>query len=446
MTVRQPGLERADARYSRGAIGLHWLTAACFAFQIGLGWQMTGPRGPGTFGAFQLHKSVGITILLLTLARLGWRFLFRAPPYPASLRSAEKVLAQIIHAGFYLLLVGIPLSGWLIVSSSKIPVQTLLYGTIPWPHVPGASTLDPARKALVNQVAAGTHVTLVWLALAAILLHVAGALKHQLFEHGDYLGRMAPLPRRSLTGAALLIPALLIGLTALGWTLHIGARPSESAPPTVERQPVPAPSVGAPPAVVQPVAQPTAKSDQTQPAKTPPAAATEPSIWTVRTAESALHFHTAWSQGPVDGGFGSWRAAIRFDPDALARSSVTVTIDMASVTAANSDQQSALPQNDWFAVGTYPTATWQATAIRHLGGDRYRAEGRLSLRGISRPLPLDFTLKIAGDAATMHGTAKIDRTMFGVGQDEWASTADLPALVTLTIDIKADRAKDPAAK
>jgi len=430
-------------RYSAGAVALHWLTAAAFAFQIGLGWRMDGPRGPETFAVFQLHKSVGITILLLTLARIAWRLTHRPPPYPPTLRPLDMALARTVHAAFYLLLLGLPLSGWLIVSSSKVAVPTFLYGTIPWPHLPGVTTLNAAHKATVNGIAARTHVVLVWSALAAILLHVAGALKHQWLERGDYLARITLLPGRLLTVAGLLIVLAFVGLFAFGRTAHLAPIAVAQPRPTPGRSPAPAPA-----ASHAPVATPTAVPAPTPPAPADAAAdqvapapvATEPSVWTVRKAESALRFHTAWSQGPVDGGFGSWRAEIRFDPAMLARSTVHATIDMASVTAGDSDQQSALPENDWFAVATHPTATWTSTAIRHLGGDRYRADGTLNLRGVSRPLPLSFTLRIDKDVATMRGTASIDRTAFGVGQGEWASTADLPALVSLTIDIKADRA------
>jgi len=232
-----------------------------------------------------------------------------------------------------------------------------------------------------------------------------------------------------------------VGLFAFARTVHLAPIAIAQAKPVPA--PVPAPvlphAAAASPAPVPapPATAPAQKAaDQTAPA---PVAA-EPSPWTVRKTESSLRFHTAWSQGPVDGGFGSWRAEIRFDPAALARSTVRVTIDMASVTAGDSDQQSALPENDWFAVATHPTATWTSTGFRHLGGDRYRADGTLSLRGVSRPLPLSFTLRIDKDVATMRGTASIDRTAFGVGQGEWASTADLPALVSLVIEIRADRA------
>lgn len=440
---RQGRARITGRRYSAVAIVLHWLIAAAIAFQIGLGWRMDAPRSPQTFAVFQLHKSVGITILVLTLARLAWRLMFRPPPYPSTMRPAERLLAHAVHVGFYVLLLALPLSGWMIVSSSKVAVPTFLYGTIPWPHIPGIRGLEAAHKAAVNAGAVRTHLILVWLALAAILLHVAGALKHQ-FEQRDYLARMTPLPK-GLTTAALLIICAFIGLMALGRNVHLKPVPiaSREPPPALPVAPVPHPTVAPPPpsaaaAVVQP--KPEAAEVEPEPVSA------QPSAWVIRKTESALRFHTAWSQGPVDGGFASWRATILFDPDALARSSVRVTIDMGSVTAADSDQRSALPESDWFAVSAYPSATWTSNRIRHLAGNRYAADGTLSLRGVARPLPLTFTLDIDGNVATMHGTASIDRTIFGVGQGEWASTADLPALVTVAVEIKADRAKNPLPK
>ena len=431
----QPG------HYSAGAIALHWLTAGCFAFQIGLGWRMGATHGPQSFAVFQLHKSVGITILLLTLVRIGWRMAFRPPAYPSTMRPAEKQLAHAVHLGFYLLLLGLPLSGWMIVSSSKLAVPTLLYGTIPWPHFPGVAGLDPARRAMLNEAAAGTHISFVWLAFAAILLHVGGALKHQ-FHQRDYLARMTRLPVASLPAAALLVISGFVLLAALGRSLRLTPLPASSkaapivatrasSPPTSQASILPPPAND--PAPTSPVPLVGARGGKE--------ASPRPSAWIVRSAESSLRFHTAWSEGPVVGGFSGWRAAIRFDPDALAHSSVRVTIDMASVAVGSIEQQSALPEKDWFFISAYPIAIWRADGFRHLGGDRYSAAGTLSLRGVTRPLPLAFTLSIDRDVATMHGTAAIDRTLFGVGQGEWASTADLPALVNLSIEIKANRAK-----
>src|SRR6478609_3399420 len=202
----------SSSRYSAGAIVLHWLTAAAFAFQIGLGWRLDGPNGPQTFAAFQLHKSVGITILLLTLARIVWRLTHRPPPLPA-MPAIERIGATAVHHLFYVLLILMPLSGWLLVSSSKVAIPTFLYGTVPWPHIPGVAALAPAAKAGINDVAGEAHEVMAWIALAAIALHILGALKHQFFEGGTFLARMAPLGAgRLLSAVALLLVIAFVGL------------------------------------------------------------------------------------------------------------------------------------------------------------------------------------------------------------------------------------------
>ncbi|MEP7007805.1 MAG: YceI family protein [Sphingomonas bacterium] len=422
-----------NPRYSRVAMLLHWLIAACFAFQIGLGLRMDAPRGPQTFAVYQLHKSIGITILLLTLIRLAWRLTKPAPAFPATMSALEKRLANIVHAGFYILLIGLPLTGWLIVSSSKTAVPTFLYGALPWPHVPGIPTLAPAAKAFVSDLSGLGHESLVYIAYLLIVLHIAGALKHQFVERGDDLARMLPAPRRMLGIAAVAVIAAFALILATGNRIHLAPIALAGA----SSAPVPTPAVEAP-SPAAPVATPSAPATP-EATPTPEATKAVADTWIVRPSASTLRFHTAWSQGPVDGRFGKWKAVILFGPEALDTSSVDVSIDMASATTGVSDTESALPGTDWLSVAAHPTATFKATRFRHLAGNRYEASGTLSLRGVSRPLKLPFTLSIADDVATMTGTATIDRTVFGVGQGEWAATTDVPAAVTVTVAIKADR-------
>ncbi|MFA6113402.1 MAG: YceI family protein [Sphingomonas sp.] len=432
-----PTPQRA-ARYSRGAIALHWAIAACFAFQIGLGWRMDGPRGPETFAVFQLHKSVGITILLLTLIRLGWRIANPPPPFPPTMKAWEKRLAHAVHVGFYVLLLGLPLTGWLLVSASKTAIPTLLFGAIPWPHVPGVPGLAPGAKAGVEEAAEIGHHALIYISYAVLLLHVAGALKHQFLERGGDMARMIPVPPRALGAAALAAIAGIVGLTAIATLIRLtplaAPTPVATGVPVAEATPAALPLPAAAPS-----ATPTPEASPTPEATATPVA---PSRWTVRRAASSLSFNTSWSEGPVDGRFGSWDAAILFDPAALDASSVKVTIDMTSAKTGVADTEGALPDPDWFAAATHPVATFAATTFRHRSGDRYEAIGTLSLRGVSRPLTLPFTLKIDGDVATMRGSTTIDRTIFGVGQGEWKATTDLKAGVAVTVAIKADRKPD----
>jgi len=140
-------------RYTTVAIVIHWLIAAALIFQIILGWRMgDGPKGPTTYALFQLHKSIGITILLLSLARLAWR-LFNTPPAPPEGQPKwEQVASKLVHIGFYVIMIGLPLTGWILVSASRVLIPTLLFGTMPWPHIPGLPELAAGPKHLWYEI------------------------------------------------------------------------------------------------------------------------------------------------------------------------------------------------------------------------------------------------------------------------------------------------------
>ena len=143
--------DEAHGRYTGVAKLLHWLIAGLILANIGLAWQMGGPRTPTTYAVVQLHKSIGITVLLLTLIRIGWRLSHRAPPLPPHLKTWERVLAHIVHTGFYVVMLGMPLTGWLMVSTSRTGIPTMLYGLIPWPNLPiGAAARTAAHAAGEN--------------------------------------------------------------------------------------------------------------------------------------------------------------------------------------------------------------------------------------------------------------------------------------------------------
>ncbi|MEL0210519.1 MAG: cytochrome b/b6 domain-containing protein, partial [Novosphingobium sp.] len=132
-------------RYSAIAIALHWAIALLLLFQIGLGWALEDlPKGAVQFAGYQFHKSVGITILLLSLARLVVR-LFKARPAPVQDGKAQMMLASAVHVLLYAVMIVGPLTGWIIVSTAKVRLQTMLFGTIPWPDLPvGQAFHEPA--------------------------------------------------------------------------------------------------------------------------------------------------------------------------------------------------------------------------------------------------------------------------------------------------------------
>ena len=182
----------APLRYGRVAIGLHWLSAAAVFALLGLGWWMTAlPNGATLkFVLFQWHKSVGVTVLLLSLMRLAWRLAHRPPPLPAAMPDWERRAALLGHASLYGLLFILPLTGWAVVSTAAYNIQTLLYGVVPWPHLPVLPTL--AAKAKVNAVAVMAHKAEVWALVGLLAVHVGAALRHHWVGHDDVLTRMLP--------------------------------------------------------------------------------------------------------------------------------------------------------------------------------------------------------------------------------------------------------------
>lgn len=172
-----------------------------------------------------------------------------------------------------------------------------------------------------------------------------------------------------------------------------------------------------------------------------PAWAAPAPVWTVDKAASKVAFSSSFDGGAFTGAFRRWDAAIRFDPANLAGSSVTATFDMSSAVTGDSGRDEALPQDDWFAAGRFPKATFTARTFKALGGNRYQAIGTLTIRGVTKPLTLPFTLVITGDVAKMTASVGLNRLAFGVGQGEWKTTEVVPGTVTVNISLTAKRAK-----
>jgi polyisoprenoid-binding protein YceI len=155
---------------------------------------------------------------------------------------------------------------------------------------------------------------------------------------------------------------------------------------------------------------------------------------------STLGFATAWSGQTIEGRFDRWRADIRFSPEALKDSRVTVSVDLTSVNTGDEQRDASLPSEDWFDAAEHPKATFTATRFEKTGDGRYVAHGKLNLRGVSRPLDLPWRGQNKGDRAQVSGVTSLDRTAFGVGQGEWQSTDQIPAKVSVKVSLNAARA------
>ena len=171
-----------DARYSSVAITLHWLIALLVLFNLFVG---IGHDAIHALRALMpAHKAAGITVLVLTLARLGWRLVHRAPPLPPEIAPWERRTAHAVHSLFYVLLVALPLSGWLMVSAPDHRRPLEWFGAFDIPFLPVSGS--------VADLGGAAHGPLGWLMLVLAGVHIAGALRHQFLLRDKVLARMIP--------------------------------------------------------------------------------------------------------------------------------------------------------------------------------------------------------------------------------------------------------------
>ena len=179
-------------RYGKIAMLLHWVIAGLILTQIGLGWYMNEvlPDHSKAQAAIEtLHISLGLTTLLVIAARIALRITHPAPPMAAKLGLWERLLANLSHFTFYLLMLALPLTGWAMVSLKPAAIQ---FWGLDWPRMPYLSFLMGPEQRPLRHTLQQIHTTiLIYIILANLALHVLGALKHQ-FDGNPVLWRMLP--------------------------------------------------------------------------------------------------------------------------------------------------------------------------------------------------------------------------------------------------------------
>lgn len=410
-------------RYSRAAIFLHWAIAALLAFQISVGWALDGLGARG-FVLYQLHKSVGMTVLALTLVRIAVRYW---KPRPAKQEGGwQGALASAVHVGLYAFMLGAPLTGWALVSTAKAKVPTLLFGVLPLPHLP----LPMASHALAEN----GHGLLAWLGIALLLLHVAGALRHHVMMRDGLIWRM--IPNRS--------PVLLVALPALILVGFLAGRAILPAPHAAPAPVAESPVNEAEPVEVAQAVNATAPVENAAAANATEAAMEEPAgpppAWTVQPG-GRIGFSIGNDGETISGNFARWTAQIVMDPDHPDSADIRVTIDMASASVGDAYKDGMLPGDEFFGTAAHPVATFVAKGAEATGPGRYRANGTLTLKGVSKPQTIRFTLSGpngGGDATRkVSGSATIARAPFGVGNGD--SSSGLGPNVSVSFDFTARR-------
>lgn len=406
-------LRNTAKRYGAVTKGFHWLMALLILAAIPLGLiasdlaqDLRNPDIAATEATaaraallFSLHKTIGVAIFFVALARILWAL---AQPRPGLIngdRPAEAMLAVCVHWLLYGSLVAVPLSGWV------HHAATTGFAPIWWPF--GQSLPFVPRDETVAHTAATLHYVLQWVLIGALTLHILGALKHHLIDRDATLRRMLPghgggEPTAAQPGHALpLLAALAVwtltlgGAGALGWFAPKGQAPRAAL------------------AQVQ-------------------------SDWQV--TRGTLSIAISQMGSTVEGQFADWTADIAYSetPDADGRhGEVTVVVSIPSLTLGSVTDQAM--GTEYLDAGARPRATFAAEIVAsEATPNGHVARGTLTIKGNAVPVEMPFALTLENGIATAEGHLTVDRRDFAIG----AGTTDEGTLgygVDIAFELTAER-------
>jgi cytochrome b561 len=407
-------------QYTAVAIVLHWAIAAAIVANLLLGWWMhhaidEAATQARAITAYQLHKSLGLTVLVLSVARLLWRWRHAPPPLPATMARWERVGARALHWAFYGLMIAVPFSGWLYASTqwrhdAPLTVPTLWFGLIRVPHLFG---LDQAPRDVRRALAGDTleaHEWLAWSMGGLLVLHMAAALKHHFVNRDDVLESMAPGVRPGPAVAPAAGEPWRRTILATGFAAMVLATLAIVAVLFAS----PRASVGAGQAEV----------------------GTAAGSWVVDPTASEIAFAGAQSGEPFRGRFTRWQADIRLDPAAPEQARIDATVQTGSATDGVPLHDETLAQAEWFDVANHPQATFHATRIAPRTGSVYDIAGTLTIKDRAIELP-PLTLTVAGNELRITGQVEIDRTAANLGMESDPGAEYVSRKIVVEVDVRA---------
>ncbi len=365
-----PNHYQNQGRYSGVAVGLHWLIAALIIGMLAVGKWMTGleAEDPLRFTLTQWHKSFGIAILILSLFRLYWRRTHNPPP-PVAGPKWEKLAASATHIAFYVLLLAIPLSGWLLVSASPLNIPTVLFQTLPWPHIPLISWFGQSAEQLTEFFHL-IHEMLSNLLLLLLALHVGAALRHHFYLKDGVLTRMS-LFTASGKLAAGLVPTLFV-ITSIAAGIYAINKVTVSSIPTA-----------------------------------------------IATGE--VRFTATLVGANLVGTFSDSEVEIKYDPDQPESSLLNAIVLTSTMQAGDPQIAGTLSEKDWFDTENYPQATFNSQTFRESAEGEIFVAGTLSIKENSALIEFPITIENTEGKKLLKGEFTINRLDYKVGAEDQPS-------------------------
>ncbi len=391
----------------------HWLTALLILTALPLGWfantlahAIYDPAIPTDEGdiaraaaLFSLHKTVGVTVFFVAMARILWALTQTKPGLLNAENKPEAFAAETVHWMLYASLVLVPLTGWIHHAAAEG------FAPIWWPF--GQNLPFVPKSAYLAELTAALHWLFIWVLAGSLALHIAGALKHHIVDKDSTLRRMlpgrsdAPEPPAQHHSAVPAFAALAIWCAVLvgGWSIGVFDDHSKGAVEAVELGEV--------------------QSD-----------------WEVQ--EGTLSITISQLGSPVTGSFSEWTAAIAFEdptePGLAGSVDVVIAIESLSLGTVTDQAMGA----DFFDSTQFPTAQFKADLFKTKTG--YEARGPLTIRDNSVDVVLPFTLEMEDGTATMSGTLELNRMDYNVGTSQ-PTEESLGFNVIVSVDLIANQSE-----
>jgi cytochrome b561 len=333
------------------------------------------------------------------MVRLVWRLANKPPDLPASLPDWQVVAARISHWSLYVLLIAMPITGWLMSSASAYSVSWFnLF------QLPDLVSPDGELKETFESI----HKTLALMLFIVASIHVLAAVKHAVIDRDAILRRIASVP-----SVVVFILIIVVGVIALGGAAKSSAMDLSDL-----------------------------ESGQSGNADDGNVTDGGLPLWNIDYNSSFIKFTGVQAGATFDGMWPSWRADIQFSASDLTASVFDVIVNTAAVETYDDDRNTTLADPEWFDSGRYPEARFTTNTFSTNNDGSFSAAGELVIKDRSTPVTLRFTVIENDKQRVLAGSATLDRLALGVGTGEWIDTTWIGKNVSVDVRVVASIAQE----
>jgi len=385
----------SSSSFSSSAKFLHWSVAALIVTQFVLAElaEVAEHRADAIdqLALWANHKSVGMTILLLAIIRVGVRITSAPPKLPNTMPDWQKTASHLSHILLYSFLFALPLTGWLMSSATAYSVS--------WFNLFAFPDLVTPSEELAGRLQS-THHFLAKALVGIAGLHILAALKHHFVDKDDVLKRMT-----GISSWLLFITLAVLAVASLGRFTTANVQTNVALEAV------------------------TGSNTDFQ--------LSDLSIWNIDYQDSYIRFSGDQAGAPFEGEWQSWKAKIQFDQDNLADSRFDVAIEVETVFSNDKERDDTIRSAEFFDVSQFAQASFRAQQFEQTESG-FLATGQLTMKGLSSEASLNFKIDRLGEQLILSGNSLIDRLSWNIGTGDWADTSWVGQQVSIDVRVVAN--------